>query len=356
MKFRYKVSVLFILFFILALPFGFSCVTGSPFYLVSMGSEQLRILWNREPIEEVLKDNSLDNETAKKLSHVLSVRDYAVANGLHLSQSYTTLVRLDRDAVAYNVMAVKSDSFEAYTWWFPVTGSVPYLGFFEKEKAEEKAEEFRSKGWDVRISQVAGYSTLGWFNDPLMSPQLKYPEYFLTELVIHECVHETVWLPGSVSFNESFANFYAQEATFRYYQLHDPDLAGRYRLHLNEKQQLSRVIRTYAKKLNQVYTDTTLSKNIKLSKKEAVIEDMKSRFSENKYGWVTINTQNLADREWNNAHFAGRLTYTTGYDIFQEMLIKCKDDLHCFLEAAKELSASQVESFEKQSVEGFSSR
>ena len=51
------------------------------------------------------------------------------------------------------------------------------------------------------------FSTLGWFDDPILSTTLKRPTNEIVETVIHESVHSTVWIEGSVDFNESLATF-----------------------------------------------------------------------------------------------------------------------------------------------------
>jgi predicted aminopeptidase len=295
-----------------------------------------------------MNDPSLDTDKKKKFEHVLKVQEYASSIGLQPTDSFRTYVELDRDAVAYNIKAVKSDSFEMQRWWFPVVGSVPYLGFFDRTSAEKQAKNFRADDWDVAISTVAGYSTLGWFADPLMSPQLKFPEYYLTELVIHESVHSTLWLTGSVSFNESFATYYAQEATAQYYESTDPAFADRYRLHLNEEKQYISLIRQYAGELNNIYSNTDLSKSEKIVLKTRKIENMKADLKVRQNNWKSLNIKKAVEKDWNNAHFAGMLTYYSGDEVFGKFMEKCNRNLQCFLEKARTVSENDIIQIENQ--------
>lgn len=313
-----------------------------------MGHEQIRILCNRRPVEEFLNDTSLDKEKRQKLEHVLKIQQYAIDIGLNPSESYRTYVELGRDAVAYNVKAVRPDSFKAYHWWFPIVGSVPYLGFFDRKSAEKKAESLEQDNWDVAVSEVAGYSTLGWFDDPLMSPQLKYSQYYLTELVLHESAHATLWLPGSVSFNESFATFFAKEATAQYYENIDAEKGKLYRLHLKEKSELTAFIKENAESLQQIYTNKDFSTQEKLLKKNEQIQTMKNDLKVRQNGWKTLSVDKMLEKDWNNAHFSSYLTYYSGQNVFNKFMIKCKNNLHCFLDQARKVSEKDIIQIENE--------
>jgi predicted aminopeptidase len=120
-------------------------------------------------------------------------------------------VGLDRDAVTYVVSAAPPDKLEPYTWWFPIVGSVPYKGYFNRADAVKEQEGLKARGFDTILRGVPAFSTLGWLPDPIYSPFLGYDVPTLVNVVIHETTHATLYLPGQASFNEGFATFVGNE-------------------------------------------------------------------------------------------------------------------------------------------------
>ncbi len=166
-------------------------------YLARASAGQISLLCNRRPITRVIADPNTDAKTRQALRHVQEVQAFGRDHlSLNIGDSFTQFTKIDRPYVSWNVTAARELALEAYTWWFPIVGRVPYLGYFSKEEAREKADELKAKGgWDVRVRPVTAYSTLGWFNDPLLSSQIRLSEFYLTRLVIHESAHATLWFP-----------------------------------------------------------------------------------------------------------------------------------------------------------------
>ncbi len=169
---------------------------------------QLGLLTRQQQVESILSEGTLSEEDRDKLRLVLDVRQFAVDEiGLNADRSYTKFVDVGRPYVVYGVSAAPKDALVPYTWHFPFVGRVPYKGYFKKAPALRQAKALEAKGYDTYVRGVRAYSTLGYFNDPVLSTMLAYPEFVLIRTIIHELVHRTVWVKGSVSFNESFANF-----------------------------------------------------------------------------------------------------------------------------------------------------
>jgi predicted aminopeptidase len=127
--------------------------------------------------------------------------------GLKAGESFTTYSQLTTDTLVLVLAGAYRDELKPYTWWFPIVGRVPYKGFFDPADAERAAQEMELRGFDVYLRPASAFSTLGWFNDPLLSTTLELDSASLANTVIHELTHNTFYAPGQAIFNESFANF-----------------------------------------------------------------------------------------------------------------------------------------------------
>jgi predicted aminopeptidase len=190
----------------------------SPFYVARAGYEEARILWGRTPIESLLASDAYDAEERAKLALVLEARDFAATSiGLNAAGSYASLSRNDDAAVVHVVSAAERFRLRPYLWWFPVVGRVPYKGFFDLERAQRAAKRLEDDGYDTYVRPAGGFSTLGWFDDPLLSSQLRFPRADLVNLVLHELLHSTSYTPGQAAFAESFATFVGYRGTIAFF-------------------------------------------------------------------------------------------------------------------------------------------
>jgi predicted aminopeptidase len=188
----------------------------SPGYVLRAAYEELRILARRQPIEELLA-GELDPDVRAKLELTLAVREFARDRlELRVGGSYASLAETDARQVVHLVSAARRDRLEAHTWWFPVVGRVPYRGYFDRAGAEALAADLEGKGYDTYVRPAVAFSTLGWFDDPLLSSLLRHDEVALAEIIIHELLHNTIYVAGQAGFNESLASFvgYAGAAAF----------------------------------------------------------------------------------------------------------------------------------------------
>ncbi|HSG82908.1 MAG TPA: aminopeptidase [Gemmatimonadota bacterium] len=187
---------------------GTSALACSPGYVLRAAWEEARILARRQSIEETLNDAQLDPITRGKLELVVEARSFAGRDlNLDTGDSYTSYSDIGRDTLALVLSASPQDRLAAYTWWFPIVGSVPYKGFFSLEAAEKERRKLEEKNYDTYLRTTSAFSTLGWFPDPLLNTVLRQDSVGLVETVIHEVTHNTLFVRGQVKFNESFANF-----------------------------------------------------------------------------------------------------------------------------------------------------
>jgi predicted aminopeptidase len=155
-----------------------------------------------------VKEPGTDAVTRAKLQLVLDARRFAVDSvRLTAKESFTAYSPLDRDTLVLVLSAARRDTLRAYTWWFPIVGHVPYKGYFDFGAAKRAAQSLERAGYDVYLRPSAAFSTLGFFNDPLLSTTLRLDTLDLANTVIHELTHNTFYAKGQAVFNESFANF-----------------------------------------------------------------------------------------------------------------------------------------------------
>jgi predicted aminopeptidase len=177
-------------------------------YLVRAAWEEGKILARRRSIVDIVADSATPPSERKKLEIVLAARAFAIDSiGLRARQSFTTFSKLDHDTLVLVLSAAYRDRLEPYTWWFPIVGRVPYKGYFDFGLARTTARKLSNDGFDVYLRPSPAFSTLGWFNDPLVSSSLNADSLELANTVIHELTHNTFYASGQAVFNESFANF-----------------------------------------------------------------------------------------------------------------------------------------------------
>src|SRR6476661_4621254 len=175
-------------------------------YYVQAAHGQFSLLAEAKPIDDWLSDPEVSDKLKGKLSKVQEIRRFAARElSLPDNDSYKTYADLKRPYVLWNVVATSEFSLEPLQWCFPIAGCVNYRGYYSKAEAQAYANELREQHYDVQIGGVPAYSTLGFFNDPVLSTFIQYPEGELARLVFHELAHQVVYAQGDSRFNESFA-------------------------------------------------------------------------------------------------------------------------------------------------------
>ena len=187
-------------------------------YVARAAYEEARILWKREPIETVIARPDTSPAVKRKLELVLDVREFAAERvGFRVGGSFRSISPIDGGAVVQLLTAAPRDRLEAYTWWFPIVGRVPYKGFFSKQAALATAAQLERDGYDTYVRPAIAFSTLGWFDDPLPSPLLDHDEIALAQVIFHELLHNTLFLAGETAFDESAATFAGYRAAIEFF-------------------------------------------------------------------------------------------------------------------------------------------
>lgn len=181
---------------------------ASPAWYGQAMSGHMEMMRNREDIDLVLRDPGTDAELAAKLKTAQDARRFGIEIlGLPETDSYTQFVRTGRTAATWNVVAAPEFSIQARKWCFPVAGCVPYRGYFNEMDAERFAEKMRQRGYDVSVTPAVAYSTLGWFDDPLLDTMLHFSDARLAATIFHEMAHQQLYVKGDSAFSEGFAAF-----------------------------------------------------------------------------------------------------------------------------------------------------
>jgi predicted aminopeptidase len=299
-------------------------------YLAQAIAGQDDIAWRARPIERAARDERTPRPTRVLLSLIDEVKQFGEQHGLAPTTSYRDYADLRREAVVWVVSASPPLAFEPRTWWFPIVGSVPYLGWFERRDAERHAAELGASGLDVDLRPSPAYSTLGWFDDPVLSTMIRGEGLgaaaSLVNTVLHESVHATHFVAGQAPFNESLASFVADELAPRFLETHVGPLAARVarEREARGRHRQRRFHETY-RELVSLYA-SKLPEERKLAHKRRILDALRA---EVRFG-----------RPINNATLAQARTYHGGGAELARLLARCGGDWRRFLGAIKTVDAS----------------
>ncbi len=194
-------GITLILIFIL---FGSGCRMG---YLFHAASGEYELLSGAIPVEEGLKDDTLSEDKKIRLRLVGQVKDFGETElGLKETENYEKVYLKSHRNPIYTISASPKDQLSRKTWWFPIVGNMPYLGFFDLEKAKAEKAKLEKKDLDVNLGAAGAFSTLGWFKDPVTLSLIEGSTYYLVETILHELTHTTIYVKEQGEFNEGFAN------------------------------------------------------------------------------------------------------------------------------------------------------
>lgn len=294
----------------------------------------MEVLSKREAIVALIEDPETDPELAARLSLVLDIRRFAT-DELHLpdNRSYTQYADLGRDAVVWNVIAAPEFSLTPKTWCYPVAGCVAYRGYFRRERADRLAARLRDEGWDVSVSPVPAYSTLGRFADPVLSTMMHWSDPQLAGIIFHELTHQKTYVRGDTMFNEAYATFVERIGVERW-------LAGQN--HLLEtwrrKEVLNRQFRALIMatrdELNALYARDLPAGDMRAAK-AAAIETLKTRYRDFSRRAGDGRYDGWAARDLNNAHLALFFTYEAGVEAFAGLFERVGGDIELFHRAVQ---------------------
>ena len=313
-------------------------VTCSPTYVLRGAVAEAKILHRRRPIREVLADSSTTPALRSRLEIVVQARSFAKDQlGLAAGDSYTTYSWVDSDTLLMVVSAARKDKFVPYVWWFPIVGHVPYKGYFNFARAYREAADLEKKGYDANVRPSGAFSTLGWFNDPVLNTILRYGDVGLAETVIHEITHNSIYLPGQAGFNESFANFVGDRGAAVFWCTREGAEDKRCKTALAAWQDnivFGAALTDLVRRLEAIYNSAQLSVAQKVAQRDTVFRNWSSQYHSVVVPQLQTNSfRRYADEPLNNARLIGTRLYYQRLDLFQEVFERYNGDLRAAAQA-----------------------
>lgn len=282
---------------------------------------QLYIVWNAKPVEEYLADPSFPDSLKVRLRLVGEVRQFAIDSlGLKDTRNYRTLFDQKGKELLWVVTACEPFQLKEKEWSFPVVGAVPYKGFFDQNLALEEQQALEAEGWDVTVRNPGGWSTLGWFTDPILSNMLLRSTGDLASLIIHEMSHATIFVKDSVDYNENLASFIGDRGAEQF-------LKSRFGNESHEYQQFVREDRDFVRYVDHVlracnYLDSlyaaiaSLTIDEKKKHKQKAILNIIEAADTLSFEALVVPTEKYRETPPNNAYFMSFRRYQSKQDDF----------------------------------------
>ncbi len=309
-------------------------------YFMQAAQGQFSLMSDAKPIDDWLADPDVADKLKVKLTKVKEIRRFAARElSLPDNGTFTSYADLKRPYVLWNVVATPSLSMKPKQWCFPIAGCVNYRGYYSKEEAQAYAAELRSQDYDVQVSGVPAYSTLGWFSDPVLSTFVQYPEAELARLMFHELAHQVVYAPGDSRFNESFAVAVEEAGVERWMSAHGDDkMRATYQEHAGRKQDFLALLLKSRKALEANYAGNAGDAD-KVKRKAEIFQALQDEYQSLKAGWGGYaGYDRWFSEPLSNAHLVLVATYHDYVPGFRALLGQQRN-LNGFYDTVRALSA-----------------
>jgi predicted aminopeptidase len=287
-------------------------------YLTRAGFEETRILKSRQPISRLVRDSSVKADVRRSLELVLAARDFAARLGLEAKETYTAYADVGRDTLLLVLQAAPRDCICPHTWKYPIVGRIPYKGFFDLEAARREAARFAARGYDTYLRPSGAFSTLGWFNDPLLSTALTRDSVELAATVFHEIAHNTLYVKSATPFNESFAQLVGYRSTEAFFRARGDTLRARQAAdRWHDETVLSDYYAELVARLETLYATKPDSAALEEGRRHAAAWARGQLEGPIGRRLRTYRVSRLTERPINNAQLIGARIYRTRLDLFE---------------------------------------
>lgn len=284
-------------------------------------------LWSEtRSIDDWLGDPATDPKLKARLAQARQIRQFAVRElDLPDNGSYKNYAALNRPYVLWNVVATKELSLTPLQWCFPIAGCVSYRGYYSRDDAQSYAAQLRAEHYDVQVGGVPAYSTLGWFDDPLLSTFIHYRDAEVARMIFHELAHQVVYVQDDSPFNESFAMAVEEAGVQRWLENYgDDQMRGDYLVYTTRRQDFLALLLKHRRALAATYASKAPPAQQR-AEKARIFAALVSDYQELKVQWGGYAGYDRWFAEpLSNAHLASVATYNDFLPAFQKLLTKKK--------------------------------
>ncbi|XOV84357.1 MAG: aminopeptidase [bacterium] len=309
---------------------------------------QWQLLHARTSLDQIRAGAAVDEATLQRLARAEDVLAFAQNKlGLMPAGRYSSYVSLERDYVVWNVFAAGPFELEGRQWCYPLVGCAPYRGYFREADALALAAEYQARGYETYVGGVPAFSTLGWFNDPLLNTFIFWPDADLAALLIHELAHGRVWVRNDVAFNESFAEFVGQTGA-QHWMAHQGleeqwQLAQQQRLQARQFRDFLVQAKNHLQQLYAITPQAQLeqAKRRAIAGWQACYRSHKSALGDGRY-------DDLMRSGFNNALLVSVGTYNDHVASFAALFAQSGRQWAAFFDAVDELAALEPSARERQ--------
>lgn len=317
---------------------------------------QYQILATQKPISRLVEDPSTPTSLKARFELLQALRIFAEKELLlPVDGHYLKYADLKRPFVVWNVEAAPEFSLEPKGWWYPFVGKLEYRGYFKEAEARKYAEWLKNRGYEVQVSGIAAYSTLGWFRDPVLNTFVFDPEPLFVETIFHELAHQRLFAAGDKDFNEAYATSVAREGVRRWLQLHgNPVALSSYETSLAQEDAFAALVAKTRARLECLYGDKrgedgkvragkfsprALTAAQMRVEKQGVFKEMRSQYRDMSGSW-----DKASSRDWwfskslDNAKLNSVAAYYDLVPAFEELLRRCHGQWGHFHREAERLA------------------
>jgi predicted aminopeptidase len=318
---------------------------------------QVGLLWQRRSLEVVLADSNVTAEVKRKITVAQETLMFAAeVLDLPVDSSYSSYVDTGKRYIVWNVFAAEEFSLDLRTFCYPIAGCVSYRGFFNEGDAHVFAAGLENEGLDVFIGGVAAYSTLGWFDDPLLNTFMVRTDEKLAALLFHELAHKVVYVAGDTRFNESFATAVERIALSRWLaSRNQPELYQQHLAAEKRSQQVIEMISETRNQLGEIYLED-ITVELKRVEKQRTIAALQSSYSGLRKSWGEPKSDFSEFRFWmqgsvNNARLGTVADYNGLVPLFEKLYILEGQNLAKFIQVCLDLTNLPIEDREQKLAE-----
>lgn len=325
-------------------------------YYAQSVSGHLQLMSMRKPVDRVIADQQTSEDLRQRLLQAEAIREFAHRElDLPGNGSYQSYVDLDRPFVSWTVIAAPEFSLEPKVWCFPLIGCVAYRGYFHEAEAKRFAGDLAAKNYDVFVSGVQAYSTLGWFDDPLLNTMIRLPEHRLAGLMFHELAHQRLYVPSDSAFNEAYAVVVERAGLRRWLaKTDDAKLNALYETDQERRAAFLQLIGRARSALERLYA-LALPDQERRAEKAAIFHRLRSEYQSLRQSWNGYaGYDHWFESGLNNAGLSLVATYNANVPALENLLRQKGGDLSAF-NAACEALARMSANERRQALERLAS-